>query len=80
MAREAVEALFQRLASRALGTPVPATDLPHGRDVAAALVILRECMHHLGFERGAVRSENVPVDPIPGDESARANAAAPHMN
>ena len=46
---DGVEALFQRLASRALGTPIAAAQLPHGRDVAAALIILRECMHHLGF-------------------------------
>lgn len=51
LGRDAVEALFQRLASRALGTPVAADELPHGRDIAAALLILRECMHHLGFER-----------------------------
>lgn len=49
--REDVEALFQRLASRALGTPVAAGDLPHGRELAAALLILRECMHHLGLRR-----------------------------
>lgn len=51
LALAAVEALFQRLASRALGTPVAAADLPQGRELAAALLILRECMHHLGFER-----------------------------
>lgn len=48
--REAVEAQFQRLASRSLGTLVAETDLPSGRDAAAALLILRECMHHLGFD------------------------------
>lgn len=53
LGRDAVEALFQRLASRALGTPVAAAELPHGRDVAAALLILRECMHHLGFGRAS---------------------------
>ncbi len=51
LTRDAVEALFQRLASRALGTPVAAAELPHGRDIAAALLILGECMHHLGFDR-----------------------------
>jgi len=55
LAQEQVEMLFQRLASRALGTPIPAAELPHGRDVAAALVILRECMHHLGFDNVTVR-------------------------
>lgn len=49
LTRDAVELLFQRLASRALGTPVPAAELPDGRETAAALLILRECMHHLGF-------------------------------
>jgi exopolyphosphatase/pppGpp-phosphohydrolase len=51
--RVAVEALFQLLASRAQGMPVAVDELPHGRDIAAALLILRECMHHLDFERVA---------------------------
>jgi hypothetical protein len=51
LTRDAVEALFQRLASRSLGTPVAAAELPLDRDLAAALLILRECMHHLGFDR-----------------------------
>ena len=51
LTREAVEALFQRLASRALGMPIAAAELPQGRDIAAALLILRECVHHLGFDR-----------------------------
>lgn len=49
--RDAVEVLFQRLASRAHGMPVAVDELPHGRDIAAALLILRECMHHLDFDR-----------------------------
>ena len=51
LTRDAVEALFQQLASRALGMPIAAAELPHGRDIAAALLILRECLHHLGFDR-----------------------------
>jgi hypothetical protein len=51
LTRDAVEALFQRLASRALVMPVATAELPHGREVAAALLILRECMRHLGFDR-----------------------------
>ena len=51
LTRDAVEALFQRLASRSLGTPVAVAELPLDRDLAAALLILRECMHHLGFDR-----------------------------
>jgi hypothetical protein len=50
LTRAGVEALFQRLASKALGTPASAAESLQGRDVAAALVILRECMQHLGFD------------------------------
>lgn len=56
LGRDAVESLFQRLASRALGTPVAAAELPHGRDMAAAVLILRESMHHLGFAEVRVGS------------------------
>jgi hypothetical protein len=51
LSRDAIEALFALLAQRAFGTPVGASALPEGREAAAALLILRECMHHLGFER-----------------------------
>ena len=49
--RDAVENMFGLLANRALGTPVSEHLLPRGKDIAAALVMLRECMHHLGFDR-----------------------------
>jgi exopolyphosphatase/pppGpp-phosphohydrolase len=49
---DAVERLFQRLASASLGDPSAMRGLPAGREAAAALLILRELMHHLGF--GAV--------------------------
>mmetsp|Transcript_5757 Transcript_5757/g.22355 ORF Transcript_5757/g.22355 Transcript_5757/m.22355 type:complete len:150 (+) Transcript_5757:2366-2815(+) len=55
LARDDVESMFQRLASRALGMPASAAGSPHGRELASAIVILRECMHHLGFDR--VRSD-----------------------
>jgi exopolyphosphatase/pppGpp-phosphohydrolase len=51
LTRDDVESLFQRLASRALGMPASAAGSPHGRELAAAIVIVRECMHHLGFDR-----------------------------
>ena len=51
LTRDEVESLFQRLASRALGMPASAAESLHGREVAAAIIILRECMHHLGFDR-----------------------------
>ena len=57
LSREAVEAQFQRLAARSLGTPVAEAELPAGRDFAAALLILRECMHHLGFESVQLAAE-----------------------
>lgn len=48
---EDVEARFQRLASASLGHPGALATMPLGPEAAAALVILRECMHHLGFAR-----------------------------
>jgi phospholipase/carboxylesterase len=51
LTREGVESLFQSLASRALGMPASADESLHGPEVAAAIIILRECMHHLGFDR-----------------------------
>lgn len=55
LSRDAVEALFQQLASIALGMPKTGGAVIADREVAAALLITRECMHHLGF--GAVRVE-----------------------
>lgn len=49
LSRDAVEALFQQLASVALGMPAPQGSQHMDRDTAAALLILRECMHHLDF-------------------------------
>jgi exopolyphosphatase/pppGpp-phosphohydrolase len=46
---EEVEARFQRLASVSLGHPRTLADKPLDRESAAGLLILRECMHHLGF-------------------------------
>ncbi len=48
LSRDDIEALFQRLASAALGRPDALAGLAGGPQ-AAALLILRECMHHLGF-------------------------------
>ncbi len=50
VSRGHIEALFQRLAATSLGRPGHMSGLPQGREAAAALLILRECMHHLGFE------------------------------
>jgi hypothetical protein len=51
---EEVEAKFQRLASVSLGHPGLLEGLPSSGRVAAALLVLRECVHHLGFA-GVVR-------------------------
>lgn len=51
LTRDDVESLFQGLASRALGMPASAVGSTHGGEVTAAIIILRECMHHLGFDR-----------------------------
>jgi hypothetical protein len=53
-----VERLFQRLASAASGPSSPFSDLPVDRETAAALLILRETMHHLGFDRVRMASTN----------------------
>jgi exopolyphosphatase/pppGpp-phosphohydrolase len=45
---EAVEQWFQRLVSMALGQPGAMQGLPPGREAAAALLVLREFMHHRG--------------------------------
>lgn len=49
MSREALERLFGRLASVAEGQPASYADIPDDNEFAAALLILRELMHHLRF-------------------------------
>lgn len=49
MSREALERLFGRLASVAEGQPASYADIPEDSEFAAALLILRELMHHLRF-------------------------------
>lgn len=63
LTRDAVEALFQRLASSALGNPSALKGLPTGREAAATLLILRELMHHLNFNQVVV----MPSRPGPLD-------------
>lgn len=45
-----VEARFQRMAAVSLGSQRLPSDPDLTRRAAAALLILRECMHHLGFQ------------------------------
>jgi hypothetical protein len=51
LSRDAVEDMFQQLASIASGLPNSSAAVVAGHEVAAALLITRECMHHLDFER-----------------------------
>ena len=46
LSREAVEALFDKLARQAMYPEVPYGDLPQSAPWAAALLILREVLHH----------------------------------
>ncbi len=45
-----VEDMFGRLVSVSLGQPAALAGVAGAGDTAAALLILRECMHHLGFD------------------------------
>lgn len=48
---DAMEACFNQLASVVMGTPAANGGLPQTRDFATGLLILRELMHHLHFEK-----------------------------
>jgi GTPase involved in cell partitioning and DNA repair len=61
LSRDAVEMLFQQLASIALGMPAPQGSTLTDRVTAAALLIVRESMHHLDF--GTIRIEQAPLAP-----------------
>lgn len=50
LSRDAVELLFQRLASIASGSPLTGDWVTVDPELAAGLLITREFMHHLGFE------------------------------
>lgn len=50
LSRDAVEARFERLAAAAIGQPGAAAGMTLNAPGAAALLILRECLHHLGYE------------------------------
>ena len=50
LTRDEIEEKFNRLAMAAHGQRSALGDLPQDPEVAAALIILRESMHHLGFD------------------------------
>ena len=58
---EQVEQLFNQLAARAEGRPASQVDIPDDPPFAATLLILREFMHHLGFEAVQVSRPPAPV-------------------
>ncbi|MGY3945454.1 hypothetical protein [Aeromonas tecta] len=51
LSRESVEQLFGQFVAMVEGDPLAAAQLPKARHFAAALLILREWMHHLDAER-----------------------------
>lgn len=46
-----IEILFRTLAQVAEGSPVSSSGLPAYTEFASLIIIVRECMHHLGFQR-----------------------------
>lgn len=56
-----IEHWFQCIASASLGRPGAMQGLPHGRDAAATLLLLREFMHHQGFS--SLFAVDLPRDP-----------------
>ena len=60
LTRAEVETLFQRLALASLGDPAARGDMPSGARTAAALLVLRECMHHLGYDAVRVPATGAP--------------------
>lgn len=72
--RDEVELQFQRLASASLGQRSLPDRLPAG-PAAAALLILRECMHHLGYE-GVRRKDGQANDASDRDLPGIGNRAA----
>jgi exopolyphosphatase/pppGpp-phosphohydrolase len=54
---ETVEGLFQRLASESLGNPAARRGLPAGNAFVAGVLVVREFMHHLGFESVTIETQ-----------------------
>ncbi|WP_313319237.1 hypothetical protein [Stenotrophomonas sp.] len=54
-----VERAFNQLAQVAAGTPAKNAGLPERADFVAALVVVRELMHHVGWEQLRLREARV---------------------
>ena len=59
-----VERLFNNLADVAYGTPAAQLGVPTNRGFAAALIVLREVLHHGGFESIIVTPSATPDPPL----------------
>lgn len=57
---EALERTFNRLTHVVEGRPAAHEGLPESNAFAAALLVLRECMHHLQFERITILAQPAP--------------------
>jgi len=55
-----LEALFEQMAAVSQGRPSASSGVPAGAPFAATLLILRETMHHLGFDALSMASEPYP--------------------
>ena len=71
LSRESLEQLFGQFAAMVEGDPLAAANLPKTRRFAAALLILREWMHHLSRAGGAGRLSHASRQP------ARSGCARP---
>ena len=70
LTKETVEHLFNRWVARAQGRPASQDELPTTGRFSATLLVLREWLHHLGFEDITVLNTHLPdtdvlVNPSP---------------
>lgn len=65
MTLDEVEHLFQQLVAISEGRPAASGGVPSNRTFTATLLILREFMHHLGFEEIRVEAFKPPQPPSP---------------
>jgi phospholipase/carboxylesterase len=65
--REAVEQVFARLSAVAMGRPAMAEGLPEDPRFAAALLVVRELMHHLQIESIRITPVSADVARVPED-------------
>lgn len=77
LTRVQIERYFQQLAAQAEGDPRATSLFKPTPEFAAALLIVREWMHHLGFEQleFGVTSADHPTDLKPGRPARRRNPA-----